>query len=57
MNCRKRKGSVRPAQVRRGEKGQFGGGPDNYDGRANKNAGTPKPVKPESAGPAKVVKW
>jgi hypothetical protein len=31
------------SQINRPTTGQFGGGPDNYDGRANTNAGTPPP--------------
>jgi len=30
-------------QVKKSSGGQFGGGPDNYDGTKNTNAGTPPP--------------
>ena len=55
---RKKRGKGKKASAELGGKtsGKFGGGPDNYDGRANTAAGTPKPTKLDVEGPGKVIK-
>ncbi len=47
-------GAINP-EIRKTSGGQFGGGPQNYDGRANTNAGTPPPQDNYFEKPASLV--